>query len=109
MPTTTFTVEDHQLWLRRIQAAKQEQAKRHDAWTKALKLYSMQFWSEQGFAGNLTDTTIPVNYTTTFVLTKVASIYARNPKIFVRPRRLVRSVIGPGSFMGQLKKITRII
>lgn len=82
----TFTVEDHQLWLRRIQLAEQEQVKRHAAWKQSLDLYSMQFWRDHGFTGNLTDITIPVNYTTTFVLTKVASIFARNPKIFVRPR-----------------------
>lgn len=81
-----FTVEDHQLWLRRITAASQEQQRRHAAWKQSLDLYSMEFWKQQGFAGNLTDHTIPVNYTTTFVLTKVASVYARNPKIFVKPR-----------------------
>ena len=81
-----FTVDDHQLWLRRIAAAKAMQAKRHALWKQSLDLYSMQYWRDNGFFGNLTDLTIPVNYTTTYVLTKVASVYARNPKIFVKPR-----------------------
>ena len=81
-----MTPDDHAVWLKRVSQAEAQQALRHGHWQQALDAFSMELWTQQFPGTPVSDERVPVNYAVTFVLTRIASLNARNPKIFVRPR-----------------------
>lgn len=76
------------LWKRRLHTDLAAQAQYHARWRQAIRLFDTSYWDELKAAN---PELVEVNYSTTFITTLVAAVFARAPKWRIEAKR-------PGKF-----------
>lgn len=79
-----LSADDLALWKRRLQTDRSAQALYHDRWRRAIRLFDTSYWDD---FKRRNPEVVEVNYSTTFITTLVAAVFARAPRWRITAKR----------------------